>query len=110
MDPHERELLAEACRTLDELDQLRAALRKDGVTARGSRGQVRTHPALVELRQGRGELRRLLDALEIPEAVDVESTVDAESAGAISLDSRRAQKAARARWKGRAAVDHREAR
>jgi hypothetical protein len=100
--PVELELLGEACRTLNELDALRRAVAKDGATVGGSRGQTRTHPGLVELRQGRAELRRLLDALAIP--VPLAAAGDME--GVVSLASRRAQKAARARWADRGASDH----
>jgi hypothetical protein len=97
----ETELLAEACRLLDELDALRAAVVKDGATVAGSRGQTRAHPALAELRAGRAELRRLIDALALPPAV-----VEGEIAGIASLTSRRASKAARVRWAGRGAQHH----
>jgi phage terminase small subunit len=92
--PAEFELLAEACRTLDELDALRRAVAKQGATVAGSQGQPRAHPALAELRQGRGELRRLLEALGIPAPL----AAAAEGQGVVSLTSRRAQRAARARW------------
>jgi hypothetical protein len=90
----ELEMLAEACRTLDELDELRRSVAADGATVVGSRGQTRVHPALGELRQSRAELRRLLDALGIPAPAGEVPT----AGGVISLASRRAQKAARARW------------
>jgi hypothetical protein len=94
-------LLAETCRGLDELDVLRRAIKREGYTVRGSEGQPRAHPALAELRQGRGELRRLLDALSIPGAPAGTSAGD----GVVSLTSRRAQKAARARWAKRGQGD-----
>lgn len=96
--PAELELLAEACRLLDELDVLRAAIVEAGPVVVGSRGQPRPHPALGELRQARGELRRLVDALGIPAPA---------GAGVVSLTSRRASKAARVRWADRGARSHR---
>lgn len=93
----ELELLAEACRTIDELDALRRAVKREGTTVKGSLGQRRAHPALTELRLGRGELRRLLDTLAIPEPL----AAGAEGPGVVSMASRRAQKAARARWDNR---------
>lgn len=90
----ELELLAQACRTLDELDVLRRAVAKEGATVAGSQGQRRAHPALSELRLGRGELRRLLDALGIPQPL----AGAAGGEGVVSLTSRRASKAATARW------------
>jgi hypothetical protein len=92
--PAELELLAEACRTLDELDALRRAVAKEGATVAGSQGQPRAHPALAELRQGRGELRRLLDSLGIPQPLATEGGAER----VVSLTSRRARRAARARW------------
>ena len=97
----EIELLSEACRTLDELDALRIAIATEGTTVPGSTGQPRAHPALGELRQGRGELRRLLDALGIPQPL----AAVAEGEGVLSIASRRATRAASARWdrRGRSA-------
>jgi Phage terminase, small subunit len=91
--PAELELLAEACRTLDELQALRRAVAREGATVKGSQGQRRAHPALTELRLGRGELRRLLDALGLEAAAGA-----AEGEEVVSLTSRRAQRAARTRW------------
>jgi hypothetical protein len=99
--PVELELLAEACRVLDELDALRRAVKKEGATVRGSEGQRRAHPALAEARLLRGELRRLLDALAIPAPL----AAAAEQPGVVSMASRRAQKAARARWDNRGRAD-----
>jgi hypothetical protein len=98
----ELELLAQACRTLDELEALRRAVKREGATVKGSRGQRRAHPALSELRLGRGELRRLLDALGIPTAVTASGEVD----GVVSLASRRGTKAAQARWDKRGGPRH----
>jgi hypothetical protein len=91
--PAELELLAEACRTLDELQALRRAVAREGAVVKGSQGQRRAHPALTELRLGRGELRRLLDALGLEAA-----GAGTEGEDVVSLTSRRAQRAARARW------------
>lgn len=94
----EQEMLAEVCRMLDELDELRRTVVDDGATVTGSRGQTRLHPALGELRQMRAELRRTLDALGIPSGW----TASDDAGGVVSLTSRRAQKAARARYSGAA--------
>ena len=59
---HEEVLLREACRTLDLLDELAAAVRRDGpLTAEG-----KAHPAAVEARAQRIALARLLAALRLP--------------------------------------------
>lgn len=63
----ELELLAEASRTLDEIDALTAAIGRDGVTVAGSTGQTRTHPAINEVRQHRLALGRLLAQLALPD-------------------------------------------
>jgi hypothetical protein len=78
---------------MHELQALRRAVAREGATVDGSTGQRRAQPALTELRLGRGELRRLLDALGLEAA-----GVGAEGEDVVSLTSRRAQRAARARW------------
>lgn len=85
--PDEVELLAEACRLLDLVDSLRQVVADDGLTSTGSKGQVTTNPALVELRQVRQQLRLHLNALALPDP-----DTDATAA------SRRGRQAAAARW------------
>ena len=86
--PDELELLAEAARLLDLADRLREAAADAPVVVDG-----RTHPALVELRQVRQELRRHLAQLALPDPDAGE--VSAEVA---TLRTIKARKAARARW------------
>lgn len=62
----ESALLGEACRTLDSCQALEAVVRAEGVKNESPQG-VRAHPCLVELRQQRSTLIRLLKALAIPE-------------------------------------------
>lgn len=63
---HEQRLLLEACRTVDDLDRLAAVIAEQGVlSADGSRA----HPALVEARNLRTVLGRLLGQLRIPDDV-----------------------------------------
>ncbi len=62
LDEHERRLLIEACRTADHLDALEDAISADGVVVDG-----RAHPALVEARQQRVVLTRLVASLRLPE-------------------------------------------
>jgi len=88
----ELEILAEAARTLDELDALRDAVAATGTTTEGSRGQPVVNPALSEMRQARAELRRLLEMLSLP---DPEQDSGKAVTGARSA---RAAKAARTRW------------
>jgi hypothetical protein len=63
LDQHELALLREAVRTVDDLDALAAVVAAEGVTVVG---QQRVHPALVETRQLRIALARLLAALRLP--------------------------------------------
>jgi len=88
----ELELLAEVCRTLDEIDALAAAIGRDGVTVAGSTGQTRTHPAINEARQHRLALGRLLSQLALP---------DLDGASIPKPSSLRASHAARTRWRRR---------
>ncbi len=75
LDEHELALLTEACRTVDQLDALDTRVRRDGVIVTTSQGE-RAHPALVESRQLRIVLARLLAGLRLPsgEAGDEQST------------------------------------
>ena len=65
LEPHERTVLLQACRTADTVAQLQAVLDAEGVTREG-----RPHPILAELRQQRIALARMLAALRIPTADD----------------------------------------
>lgn len=97
----EIEVLAEACRTLDECDRLRERVDADGDMVAGSTGQLRLHPALVELRLARAGLGKLLAQLGLP---DLE-TGDAPQSAA----QRRASKAAEARWQAKREEQERRA-
>ena len=88
----ELELLAEVCRTLDEIDALTAAIGRDGVTVAGSAGQTRTHPAINEVRQHRLALGRLLAQLALP---------DLDGRAIPKPSSLRAAHAAQTRWRRR---------
>jgi phage terminase small subunit len=73
LSPVERSLLALACEAADDADGARAAIRRDGVTTTGGRGQVIAHPALAIARQAEISVGRLLgqlgciDVIEKPE-------------------------------------------
>lgn len=69
LDEHEQALLVEAVRTVDLLDQLDAAVRRDGPLVDSPQG-MRAHPAAVEARQQRIALARLLAALRLPAGDD----------------------------------------
>lgn len=61
LDEHETALLRECVRTVDQLDILAASVNADGAMVDG-----RIHPALVESRQLRIALARLVAALRLP--------------------------------------------
>jgi P27 family predicted phage terminase small subunit len=89
LDARELYVLERACRCADDMAALEAAVKRDGETVTGSRGQVVVHPALAEVRQLRLLQLRLLGALEM---TDPSESRPSTAAG------RRASKAAQARW------------
>jgi hypothetical protein len=92
LDSAELEVLREACRTLDEIEVLKAAAVEHGPMVKGSAGQLTVNPALVEVRQARQAFERMVKVLALP-SEDEESQTAAERS--ISED---AKKAAQARW------------
>lgn len=62
---HELSVLLEASRTVDALEALEKAVRAEGVTMKSPQG-VKAHPALVEARQQRVTLAKLVASLRIP--------------------------------------------
>lgn len=91
----EAELLEEVARTLSEIDGLRAALDRDGLTVAGSTGQQRVHPAVNEVRQHRMALARLLKAIDLPvpgEELESQTTKDAKAAARARWDLERARR------------------
>lgn len=70
LDAHEMQLLVESCRTVDALDDLQTAVDADGVIVEDRFGAERAHPALVEARQLRVTLARLLAALRLPDGAE----------------------------------------
>jgi len=63
--PHELVLLGEAQACADTCTELQAIVNEDGLMVSGPTGP-KVHPAVVELRQQRTTLARLLVALRIP--------------------------------------------
>lgn len=97
LDDREMVILAEAAATLDRIDGLNALVEADGPMVPGSAGQPVLHPALGEQRQQRVVLARLLGQLDLPAAV----AEPAEGDGVVSITSKLARRAARARWRRR---------
>ena len=87
----ELELLVECCRLLDEVESLRHAVTRDGVTVLGSTKQPRVHPALAQLLAHRLALGKLLSQLALP-GVDDEPLARPLQAAA--------RRGAEARWRG----------
>jgi hypothetical protein len=91
LTPAELQMLAEACRTADELDRLEKAVRAlPELVVSGSTGQPKAHPLLEEVRRHRLLLERLTTALNLPD--------ESEEVG-TRASSRHAQKAAEGRWR-----------
>jgi len=65
LEEHELAQLIEVVRTVDVLAELDKAVQRDGVVVPSPQGE-RAHPALVEARQQRLVLARLLAALRLP--------------------------------------------
>ena len=61
LEEHELALLREACRTVDDPDALSAVSARGGLTL-----DAKVHPAVVEARQLRIALARLIGALRLP--------------------------------------------
>jgi hypothetical protein len=76
LDRHEHQLLLEASRTTDQLAELDAAVRRDGVLIETPQGQ-RAHPALVEARGQRITLARLLAQLRLPQGEEGDTQASA---------------------------------
>jgi hypothetical protein len=67
LDEHEIALLREAVRTVDQLDQLAAIVKRQGLIVDGGKAGPKAHPALVEARQLRIALARIFAALRLPD-------------------------------------------
>lgn len=81
--------LTEACRTLDELDGMRAMLMVEPATVTGSTGQPRANPLFQEARAHRLLLQKLLGDLALP--------IEGEEVGRTPKQQQ-ASEAAKARW------------
>lgn len=65
LDEHELVLLRQAVRAADLCEDLQRVVEDEGPIV-SSRGEAKTHPAVVELRQQRILLARLIVALRVP--------------------------------------------
>ena len=70
LDEHELALLLEAVRTVDVLERLAVIVERDGPMVSNAREELVAHPAVVESRQQRLVLARLVASLRLPEDDD----------------------------------------
>lgn len=66
LEVHEEQLLLEACRCVDRLDRLAEESRDAPLTVENTRGDLVSHPSLVEARQQQIVFSRLLASLRLP--------------------------------------------
>ncbi|OBJ95132.1 hypothetical protein A5746_01890 [Mycolicibacterium conceptionense] len=66
LEEHEQALLREAVRSVDQLDELHAIVKREGIIVDSPNSGPRTHPAAVEARQLRIALARIIAALRLP--------------------------------------------
>ncbi len=71
-EEHELVLLREAVRLTDTLTDLQAVVAEEGAVITDTRGERKTHPAVVEARQSRIALARVLAVLRLPSGEDGE--------------------------------------
>lgn len=76
LDEHETALLVQAVRTVDLLDVLQADVDANGATVESPQGR-KTNPSVVEIRQQRLALARLLAALRLPQGDEADTPVSA---------------------------------
>lgn len=87
-DEREVAILTMAARQADDVLRLEGVIRKKGPMVSGSAGQPVVNPAVIEARQGRLAINRLLGELSIPD----------QDAKPRTAASRRGETAANARW------------
>lgn len=90
-EPGKLAVLEQACRTVDQIEQLEKARRGAELTTRGSMGQQVIHPFIMELRQQRGTLNTLMKSLGLPDS-------DEEQAERAVRRSRAGKAGAEGRW------------
>jgi pyruvate/2-oxoglutarate dehydrogenase complex dihydrolipoamide acyltransferase (E2) component len=88
LDEREEAILHLAARQMDDLALLEELIAREGVAARGSTKQRIVHPALLEARQARLAISRLLGLIDL----------EANAGAAGTSASRRGRIAAAARW------------
>lgn len=86
-------ILEDACREMQLIDELQAAMRGESMIMSGSMGQPVVNPLVPELRQHRATLKALLTTLKLPDDVP-------ESGSDVGSDVQTVQQrqAANSRW------------
>ncbi|MFF4566188.1 hypothetical protein [Streptomyces sp. NPDC001435] len=87
--PAELALLAQACRTVDEVEAISAAIAAGPVVVKGSTGQPRVSGLFAEARSHRLVLAKLLEQMALPDVGEEEGKTP---------NQLRASKAASVRW------------
>lgn len=97
LDRRDEAILALAARQADDLAALETVIDEEGTSSIGSAGQRVVHPAVLEARQSRQAIGRLLAQLPFP-----------DEAGSPNAASQRGRRAAQVRWSRRGS-GHRQA-
>lgn len=96
LSQHEKDLLLQACATLDLINTLQRRIGREGVVSEGYKGQPVAHPLLNELRQNRDLFGRLIGRLALPDAET--GAHHSDSNGLQSVDSLQQRTAGLSRW------------
>ncbi|MBS3939340.1 MAG: hypothetical protein KG028_00090 [Actinobacteria bacterium] len=84
---HELSLLREACRSQSTLDGLDEIVKRHGLLTADGQGTVKVHPAVIEARQLRLALARLLASLRLP--VGLQAHDEAQPATGVARPEQR---------------------
>lgn len=86
--PDELRILEDACREVDLVDRLEAALVGADLTVKGSQGQPVANPLVQEIRQHRQVVKALLGSLKLPDEDDARQPANPSAAGRALVASR----------------------
>lgn len=96
--PDELILLESACKTIDRVAELDAAMEGEPLVTKGSMGQVREHPLLAEARMQRALLRQTFAQLKLPDLDEGAVEPNQHRAAAQSRWSHPSRATAQSRW------------
>ena len=89
---HEKDILLQACRTLDLTETLRRRIARDGIMSEGYKGPPVAHPLLNEIRQQRALFGQLIARLDLPD-------LDSSAGGLVAVPEVNQQRSAvQSRW------------